>query len=82
MARHNELCDKIVNLAGKSFTPTHVRNDPEIYTGYAVHRGKENIKESPSNYLGELKGYLLIKDLWTQGTVSIHNTRVVDTDAT
>ena len=31
---------------------------------------------------GELKGGLLIRDLWTQGTGSIHNMYVVNTDAT
>ena len=30
-ARHNEICDGVADLAGKDFTPSHVRNDPLIY---------------------------------------------------
>ena len=40
MARHNELCDGVTDLAGKAFTPSHVRNDPIIYQGCAVKRTK------------------------------------------
>ena len=36
----NELCDGVVDLAGKAFTPSHVRNDPLIYPGCAVKRLK------------------------------------------
>ena len=32
-ARHNELRDEVADLAGKSFTPSHVREDPLIYSG-------------------------------------------------
>ena len=40
-ALHNKLCDGVTNLVSKSFTPTHVRDEPKIYTGCAVHGGKE-----------------------------------------
>ena len=30
-ARHNELRDGVTDLAGKAFTPSHVRNNPLIY---------------------------------------------------
>ena len=40
MARHNELRDGVADLAGKAFTPSHVRNDPLIYSGRAVKRAK------------------------------------------
>ena len=33
MARHNELHDGVTDLAGKSFTCSHVRNDPLIFAG-------------------------------------------------
>ena len=29
-ARHNELRDRVADMAGKAFTPSHVRNDPLI----------------------------------------------------
>ena len=39
-ARHNELRDGVAYLAGKAFTPSHVRDDPLIYSGHAVSRTK------------------------------------------
>ena len=43
-AHHNELCDGVVNLAGKAFTPAHVRGDPKIFTSRSVWRGKAKRK--------------------------------------
>ena len=40
MACHNELRDGVVDLAGKAFTSSHVRDDPLIYSGCAVKRTK------------------------------------------
>ena len=37
-ARHNELPDGVTYLSGKAFTPSHVRDDPLIFTGRAVKR--------------------------------------------
>ena len=82
MSRHNDLCDGVSDLVIKAFTPMHVHDDPKIYTGRAVQGGKDKLKGHPSKDVGELKGDLLIRDLWTQGTDSIHNMRVVNTDAT
>ena len=31
-ARHNELRDGLADLAGKAFNPSHVRDDPLIYS--------------------------------------------------
>ena len=59
-ARHNNLRDRVVNLSSKDFTPTHVRDDPKIYTGRAVRGGKDTLKGSPSKDEGEMKGDLLI----------------------
>ena len=39
-ARHNELRDGVSDMAGKAFTPSHVRDDPLIYSGHAVKRKK------------------------------------------
>ena len=39
-ARHNKLRDGVADLAGKAFTPFHVRDDPLIYSGRAVKRTK------------------------------------------
>ena len=40
MARHKELRDRVADMAGKAFTPSHVRDDPLIYSGRAVKRMK------------------------------------------
>ena len=39
-ARHNNLRDGVSDLAGKSFTPSHMRDNPLIYAGRAVKRTK------------------------------------------
>ena len=82
MARHNELRYVVSDLASKAVTPTHVRDNPKIYTGRAMCGGKVKLKVSPLKYWGGLKGYLLIRYLWTQRTDSIHDMCVVNTDTT
>ena len=71
-ACHNELHDGVVELAGKAFTPSHVRNDPLIYSGRAVKRtkdmpagasGKTDWAGAPSPEVMDQKGDLLIHDL-------------------
>ena len=62
----------------KAFTPKHVRDEPKIYTGCAVCGGKKKLEGPLSKDDGELKGDILIKYLWTQGTDSIHYMRVVN----
>ena len=87
-ARHNELRDGVADLASRAFTPTHVRNDPLIYQGCAVTRKKaQPAGPGGSTAPGtsppgdsEQKGDLLIRDLWKNGTDSIHDMRVVNTD--
>ena len=59
-----------------------MRDNPKIYTGRAVHEGKDKLKGPPSHDVGDMRGGLLIRDLWKQGMDSIHNMRVVNTDAT
>ena len=46
MAHHNELYDGVSDLARKDFTPTHVRDNPKIYTSCAVRGGKGKLKGS------------------------------------
>ena len=86
---HNELRDGCAVLAGKAFTPSHVRDEPLIYQGCAVKRTKAN-PDGPSDTTDpddthpeatEQKGYLLIRDLWQNGTDSVHDMRVMNTDA-
>ena len=89
-ACHNELHDRVADLAGKAFTPSHVRDNPLIYSGRAMKRskattagagGKTNHTVVQLPEVTEQKGNLLIHELWQQGTDSVHNMRVVNTDA-
>ena len=70
-------------------TPSHVRDDPLIYQGCAVKRTKSK-PAGPSDTTEpddtppeatEQKGDLTIRDLWQNGTDSVHEMRVVNTDA-
>ena len=89
-ARHNELRDGLADLAGKAFTPAHVRDNPLIYSGRAMSRTKPKPAEfklttppdatTAAPEVTEQKGDLLIRDLWKQGTDSVHDMRVVNTD--
>ena len=46
-----------------------------------MHGGKDKLKGPLLKDEKELKGDLLIRDLWMHGTYSIHDMRVVNTDA-
>ena len=81
MARHNKLRDGVANLVSKAFTPMHMCDNPKIKTSLAVRGSKGKIKGSPLNYKEDMRGVLLIRDLWTKVTYSIHNMHVVITDA-
>ena len=47
-----------------------------------MREGKDKLKGSPSKDGGEMMGDILIRDLWTQRTNSIHDMHIVNTDAT
>ena len=81
-ACQNKLRNGVADYVIKAFTPTHVYDDPKIYTVCAIRGGKNDIKWSPSKYVEELKGGILIREPWIQGTDSIHNMRVANSDAT
>ena len=89
-ARHNELRDRVADLAGKAFTPSHVHDDPLIYSGRSMKTtkaapagagGTGKLAEVQPSEVTEQKGNLLIWDLWQQGTDSVHNMCVVNTYA-
>ena len=90
MAHQNEVRDRVADLDGKYFTPSHVRNKPLIFAGRAVKRTKATpAGASGATYrdgalspvVTEQKADLLIRDLWKNGTKSVHEMRVVNTDA-
>ena len=71
-ARHNELQDGVADLAGKNFTPYHLRDNPLIFAGCAVKRlkaklagtsGSTDQDSAPPLEAMEQKGYFLIRDL-------------------
>ena len=39
MARHDELHNGVADLAGKAFTPVHMRDNPKIFTGRVLWGG-------------------------------------------
>ena len=65
-----------------------MRDNPLIYPGRAVKRtkdtparasGKTDQAGAPPPEVTDQKGNLLIRDLWQNGTDSVHNMRVVST---
>ena len=71
--RHNELRNRVTDLAGKALTPSHVRNDPLISSGRAVKRtkatpagasGTKDHTRAPPLEVMKQKVDLLIRDLW------------------
>ena len=89
-ARHNELREGVADLAGKAFTSSHVRDNPFTFSGCAVKRlkdkpagtsGPTDRDGSPPPEATDQKGNLLIRDLCRNGTDSVHDMRVVNTDA-
>ena len=88
--RHNELHDGVAYLDGKYFTPTHVRDNPFIFTGCAVKRPKSKLARSkatkakaatPLIEATEQKCDLLIRHLWRNGTDSVYNILIMNTDS-
>ena len=72
MACHNELRDGVADLAGKGFTPSHVCDDPLIYSDRAVKRtkttpagasGNKNHAVAPPPEATGQQGNLVIRDL-------------------
>ena len=72
-ACHNELRDGVADLVGNSFTPSHVRDDPLIYSFCDVKRTKaapvgasrnNDQVGAPPPEVTDHKGDLLIRDLW------------------
>ena len=86
-ARHYKLCDGIADLAGKAFTPTHIRYNPLIFSGHAVHSTKEHLARpthAPTKKKSESKEHkvnLLIRDLCQKGTDSVHDMRAINTES-
>ena len=71
-ASHNDLRDRVADLAGKPFTPSHVRDDQLIFAGCAVKRmqakpagasGTADWDVAPPPAASKQKGKLLICDL-------------------
>ena len=85
-AGHNDFHDKVAEMAGKYFTPTHVRDDPLIFAGCATKRPKAKPARykakstTPQLDATEQKGDLLLSDLWQNGIDSVHDMRVLNTD--
>ena len=85
--RHNEICDEVAYLAGKAFTPSHMRDNHLIFAGRSVKRTKatpagaiattDRYRAPPPEVMDQ-KRDLLIPFLWQNGTDSFHDIRVVN----
>ena len=89
MGRHNNLPDGVEELASKAFTPSYMRNGPLIFAGCAAKRpkakptrpkAKKVTASMPPLEATEKNGDLLICDLCQNGTDSVNEMSVVNTD--
>ena len=89
-ARHNDLWNRVADLDGKDLISSHVRNDPLIFAGCAVQRpkAKSTVNSGSTDQEGTLppeateqKEDLLIRGIWQNSTDSVHDMRVMNTDA-
>ena len=73
-SHHNKLHDGVIDLSGKAFTSHTCMTTPKYtkVTPCRVGGGGGRIKFSPPKEEEELKGGILIRDFWAQGTGSIH----------
>jgi hypothetical protein len=88
ISRHNEIRDKLSDLASKAFFPSAVCDEPIIHTGRALElRSSPGKPESPAvkrllqNNRTEDRGDILIRGLWARGTDCIIDVRITDVDA-
>ena len=69
----NDLHDRVTELYGKDFTPTHVRDNPLTFESRAVQRQKSQLggsKPSPPTNKSEAteqKGNIMTRDLRQKG---------------
>ena len=68
---HNNIRDGFTDLSGKTFAPTHVRNDPLIFAGCAMKRPKA--KPAISKYTNATLATPLIEDTGKQGDLLIRD---------
>ena len=87
---HNDLQDRVADLAGKAFTPSYMHDEPLIFAGCTVKRtkakpagtsGSTDRYGMPPLEATEQKVDLLICGLWQNRTDSVHDMCVVNTDA-
>ncbi len=84
---HNEIRDKLSDLASKAFIPSAVRKEPRIHSSRPAEKKTALEQPNPSvirNFHkngGEERGDLLIRGLWARGTDCIIYVRVTDIDA-
>ena len=86
-ARHNSIHDGVADLDRKSFTPTHVLDEPFIFAGCAGKRPKTNpvrykaTSSTPLLEATEQKDDLLIYNLFQNGTGSVNSMCIMNINA-
>jgi hypothetical protein len=85
---HNEIRDKLSNLASEALSPSAVRDEPKIHTCRSpeeVKADEENKENSAKrlfhNNRNEDRGDIFICGLWAQGTDCIIDVQMTDVNA-
>jgi hypothetical protein len=88
ISRHNEIRDKLSDLASKAFFSSTVRDEPRIHTSHAAEpRSNHGKPVSPvvkrlfQNNRTEDRGDILVRGLWACGTDCIIDVRIMDVDS-
>ena len=85
ISRHNEIRDKLVDLASRAFTPSAVRDEPKIYPCRPAVElrttDQQPVIRNLCKHQGEERGDVLIRGLWQKGTDAIIDVRITALDA-
>ena len=78
IARHNEICDKILYLSQHDFTSSSVRAEPLIHQGRT--RSEQDIRQGSDNHR-DTRGGVMIQSLSNHQVDSIIDVKLEDADA-
>ena len=77
LARHNDLKHEWHSLCSKALTPSHVSDEPLIFSSQDVR----TVGDAGAEARPELRGDTSAHGFWRRGTTAIFDARVTDTDA-
>ena len=77
IARHNEICEKLLYLSRRDFTPASIRAEPLIHQGRT--RSEKEIRQV-SDKDRETWGGVMVQGLWDCQFDTIINVKIGDSD--